>query len=71
MKRLDNARNYTGPTAQVEQWRRNWVRTGAHPLFRPELARQLNAIRQCHGNQEARAYRDNLVWIGAYPASIR
>ena len=49
----------------VMRWVGEWVQRG--PTSRSLLAEQLWLLRVRHGRSVARAFRDHLVWIGAYP----
>jgi hypothetical protein len=49
----------------VMRWVGEWVQRG--PTGRSLLAEQLRLLRVRHGRSVARAFRDHLVWIGAYP----
>ena len=49
----------------VMRWVGEWGQRG--PTGRSLLAEQLRLLRVRHGRSVARAFRDHLVWIGAYP----
>ena len=46
--------------------RNNWTRAEK----RDELASELREIRRIKGNKVAKAFVDQLIWIGVYPAWV-
>ena len=52
------------------QWAVNWLHSH-YDRKRHVLAQQLVLIRREHGSQEAREYRNYLLWLGCYPVRIR
>jgi hypothetical protein len=49
------------------RWIGEWVQRGPARSARPVLAAQLRLLRHGYGITVARAFRDHLVWVGAYP----